>query len=148
VGEDNVLRLATHLEEDGSGIIIWDKFWATVSRLMSGASLASVLEVTVVPAPSGNAQDGSGGEEKRFVAEMERHDQSFDLYYYNGLREGKLIKFSVTKLSAEDAVGASVALTGGGGGGGSGGNALEEVCRTRFVSARFDWGGQAVPSID
>ncbi|GMI32413.1 hypothetical protein TeGR_g6871, partial [Tetraparma gracilis] len=33
VGEDNVLRLATHLEEDGSGIIIWDKFWATVSRL-------------------------------------------------------------------------------------------------------------------
>ena len=71
-------------------------------------------------------------------------------YYYNGLREGRLIKFAVTKLTAEDAVGASVALTGGGGGGGGagGGNALEEVCRTRFVSARFDWDGQSVPSID
>ena len=236
VKEENVLRFATHLEEDDSGIIIWDKFWKSVSRLMTGAGLESVLEdgsssALIVVGNGGNGQDAAAALEKNAAAapqaplEMEVggagspynlrathlrvrvnhpiktrrskpafktslskhayqntlpscshrlkssgpsvyaigvcvwshsrslrsqvHSDSFDLLYYNGLREGNMIKFNVTKLTAEDAVGASVALSsGGGGGGGHAGNALEEVCRTRFVSARFDWHGQNVPSID
>ena len=43
VGVEGVQRLAQFLEEDGSGIIIWDGFWKTISRLMTGATLNAVL---------------------------------------------------------------------------------------------------------
>ena len=81
---------------------------------------------------------------------LQKFADSFTLYHFNGLREGTMTAFGVTRLSAEDAVGASVAMnTGGGGGmGGGGDRGLEEVARTRWPSAKFDWGGETPPSID
>jgi len=47
-GPHNVPTLAASLEINGAGIIIWDDFWRTVSRLMTGASLATILGQAVV----------------------------------------------------------------------------------------------------
>ena len=57
--------------------------------------------------------------------------------------------FGVQRLSAEDAVGASVAMnTVGSGGGGGMDRGLEEVARTRWPSAKFEWFEKSPPSID
>ena len=43
---DKLDILAAHLEMAGSGIIIWASFWKNVSRLLTGASLESVLQTS------------------------------------------------------------------------------------------------------
>ena len=43
---DKLDTLAAHLEMAGSGIIIWASFWKNVSRLLTGASLESVLQTS------------------------------------------------------------------------------------------------------
>jgi len=77
--------------------------------------------------------------------EFERFGDTFPLHHYNGLRGGILTSFKITKLSAEEAVGMSVAL-----GNSTAGEAasttnrnngdLEDVVRTRWPSCVFDWG--------
>jgi len=77
--------------------------------------------------------------------EFEQHGLSFPLYHYNGLYGGKLTPFRLTRLSAEEAVGASIALTRSGGG--SGGD-FEDVLRTKWPSSLINWLGGRSPSID
>ena len=81
--------------------------------------------------------------------EFERFGETFTLHHYNGLRGGILTTFQITKLSAEDVVGASVALSQSSsqGAGGSqeyskqnrGSGDLEDVVRTRWPSCVFKW---------
>jgi hypothetical protein len=78
---------------------------------------------------------------------FEKHDgQTFPLYHYNGLRGGCLTPFRVTRLSAEEAVGASIALSSKGGGD-SGGD-LQDVIRTKWPSCMFNWLDNQAPYID
>lgn len=70
---------------------------------------------------------------------------SFPLYHYNGLRGGTLTPFRVTRMTAEEAVGASIALgTSSLGGGGD----LEDVVRTKWPSCMVNWLGKSPPYID
>ncbi len=78
--------------------------------------------------------------------DFERHGHTFPLYHYNGLRGGCLTPFRVTRLSAEEAVGASITLSSTGAGG-SGGD-LQDVVRTKFPSCMFNWLGKQAPYID
>jgi len=95
--------------------------------------------------------------------DFEKFGESFRLWHYNGLRGGKLTSFQVTRLSAQEAVGASVALStndaahsllslaghsGAGGGGSGNGGDLEDIVRTKYPSCTFDWGGKPPPFID
>ena len=108
--------------------------------------------------------------------EFEKFGDTLRLYHYNGLRGGTLTPFRVTRLSPEEAVGASIALsksgTGGGGrgddvgeenisnrgagsarnrgggGNGGGGGDLEDVVRTKYPSCSFNWRGVRPPYID
>ena len=78
--------------------------------------------------------------------DFEKHGHTFPLYHYNGLRGGCLTPFRVTRLSAEEAVGASIALSSEGGGD-SGGD-LQDVVRTKWPSCMFNWLGNQAPYID
>jgi hypothetical protein len=82
--------------------------------------------------------------------EFETFGNSFALYHYNGLRGGSLTPFRVTRLTAEEAVGASVPLTNSGGKGPAGvaSGDLEDVLRTKWPSCSIDWLGKTSPSID
>jgi Domain of unknown function (DUF4205) len=92
--------------------------------------------------------------------DFEKYGDSFKLYHYNGLRGGVLTSFELTRLSADEAVGSSIALrrsgTGSGGGGlgtgasstmnDGGGNIviniaqdLEDVVRTKWPSCVLQW---------
>lgn len=84
-------------------------------------------------------------------------DEKFDLYYYNGLgsssategaRRPQLSKCRVTIPRKLDLVGKSVAIFETGTSGGYGSPPLEEIIKTKWPSARIDWLGQPVPSID
>ena len=78
---------------------------------------------------------------------FEKHDgQTFPLYHYNGLRGGCLTPFRVTRLSAEEAVGASIALSSKVQSD-SGGD-LQDVIRTKWPSCMFNWLGKQAPYID
>lgn len=86
---------------------------------------------------------------------METFGQTFQLYHYNGLRGGFMKPFRVTRLTADEAIGASVSLgtssnsTGGGGGlamPSEGG--LEDVLRTKWPSCKINWLNTGPPSID
>lgn len=78
--------------------------------------------------------------------DFEKHGHTFPLYHYNGLRGGCLTPFRVTRLSAEEAVGASIALSSKGAGD-SGGD-LQDVVRTKWPSCMFNWLGNQAPYID
>jgi hypothetical protein len=77
---------------------------------------------------------------------FEEYGDSFSLYHYNGLRGGTLTAFRITRLSPEEAVGASIALNKGSASDGSGD--LEDVVRTKWPSCMVDWGGKKPPFID
>lgn len=81
---------------------------------------------------------------------FEQFGDSFLLHHYNGLRGGVLTQFRITRLSAEEAVGSSIALTRGGGSshGGSGSQDLEDVVRTKWPSCTVNWLGKQPPYID
>lgn len=87
----------------------------------------------------------------RAQSRAEEYGQTFLLYHYNGLRGGIFKSFEVTRLSANEAIGASVSLgdssqtsyaTDGFRGG------LEDVLRTKWPSCKIDWMGSPPPSID
>lgn len=77
--------------------------------------------------------------------DFETFGDSFPLYHYNGLRGGTLTPFRVTRLSAEEAVGSSIAL--GGQAAGAGGD-LEDVIRTKWPSSLMNWLEKSPPYID
>ncbi|CAJ1945895.1 unnamed protein product [Cylindrotheca closterium] len=80
----------------------------------------------------------------------EEYGKTFQMYHYNGLRGGNLRCFRVTRLSADEAIGASVSLASGQSSipmmvdSGS----LEDVLRCKWPSCKIDWMGNAQPSID
>jgi len=117
------------------------------------SSVATAADDSVRHAAAGAAgpvADGRDGKVVTRSTDFEKHGDSFPLYHYNGLREGTLTPFRLTRLSPAEAVGASVALTakGGAGHGGSVGGDLEDVVRTKWPSSMLDWHGKAPPSID
>jgi hypothetical protein len=83
---------------------------------------------------------------------FEQYGDTFSLYHYNGLRGGILTPFRVTRLTAEEAVGASIALNRGTGvassHGSNGTQDLEDVLRTKWPSCAINWLGQTPPCID
>jgi len=113
---------------------------------------------------SQTARSASGGSAKQpHKLNFEKLGDSFPLYHYNGLRGGALTSFRVTRLTPEEAVGASIALSSNSGGGGHGGSShgglagvsrsssggdLEDVVRTKWPSCVFNWGGKNPPFID
>ena len=81
--------------------------------------------------------------------ELEMHGQSFSLCHYNGLHNGTLTHFKLTRLSPIEAVGASISLSSKGGNGHrTGGYDLEDVVRTKWPSCQLNWFGKKPPSID
>jgi hypothetical protein len=89
--------------------------------------------------------------DNQHTLDFEKYGDSFELYHYNGLRGGVLTPFRVTRLSAEEAVGASIALNRGNqasshGSGGS--DSLEDVVRTKWPSCMVNWLGKSPPYID
>lgn len=77
--------------------------------------------------------------------EFEKFGDTFSLYHYNGLRGGTLTEFRVTRLSPEEAVGASIALNRSSN---AGGGDLEDVVRTKWPSCMINWLGKSSPYID
>ncbi|GMG14733.1 unnamed protein product [Phytophthora fragariaefolia] len=82
---------------------------------------------------------------------------SFDWFYYNGLginrdrsngRRPQLAKCCVTLECATDFIGKSVPIENPGVSGGHGSPPLEEIMKTKWPSARIDWFGCPIPSID
>lgn len=118
-----------------------------VSIASADINAMCTAEVTIVKT---DAVDRS----KQQKFDFEKHGTSFPLYHYNGLRGGCLTHFRVTRLSPEEAVGASIALSSRGGSGaqqsagGSGGGDLEDVVRTKWPSCMFNWFGNYPPYID
>lgn len=80
--------------------------------------------------------------------EFEKYGDSFQLFHYNGLRGGTLTPLRVTRLTAEEAVGASIALSRGNNAHLSGSGDLESVVRTKWPSSMINWLGKSPPYID
>ncbi|KAL9182959.1 hypothetical protein ACHAXT_004238 [Thalassiosira profunda] len=117
---------------------------------------------------------GSQPQSNRQQLDFEKHGDSFPLYHYNvsasealplrlpfllyalnpfvaivkGLYGGTLTPFRLTRLSATEAVGASIALSKSASGHGGGGGDLEDVVRTKWPSSMINWLGKQAPSID
>jgi hypothetical protein len=159
----------------------WDAEVSAANSIVAGASMNSNDSNTAVRAtsPGGlSLSDGSDqsdtfarlpptppppayakGEDSKPAAkkphDFETFGDSFSLYHYNGLRGGVLTHFRVTRLTAEEAVGASVALnrthTSASGhlvASDTRDADLEDVVRTRWPSCTFDWHGNVPPQID
>ncbi|KAG7388472.1 hypothetical protein PHYPSEUDO_012533 [Phytophthora pseudosyringae] len=82
---------------------------------------------------------------------------SFDWFYYNGLgssggsntgRRPQLTKCRVTLEKSTEFIGKSVPIEDSGASGGHGSPPIEEIMKTKWPSARIDWLGSPVPSID
>ena len=236
-GKTSVNTLGAKLDSTASGIILWDDFWKSCSRLMTGASLQNILldENDInkgnklcspgnvgalnsdeklarelqnkfnneVSQSSATRYTGKSDEElaRELQAQFDGHSSlpplepwtstvnidntstaavddecvtldsssiavsqvqktnfnqvsmgdTFSLHYYNGLRGGTFQKFDVTRLTSEEAVGASIALKstyGSGVGHSSSNTALEDVVRTRWPCCTFNWHGNTPPAID
>jgi hypothetical protein len=186
------------MEVHGAGIILWEDLWKRVSRLMTGATLESVLEwtdpppsstpqpimaavaapaavhkqesnvstlsdeelarklqaewngevVEQVPAPAPAASNTNNNSSN---GQRETFGHTFQMYHYNGLRGGALKPFRVTRLSADEAIGASVSLGASSHSSaqtsGSSGD-LEDVIRTKWASCKVHWLGGPPPSIN
>jgi hypothetical protein len=93
---------------------------------------------------------GGGPSASNNAPDFEKFGDTFSLYHYNGLRGGTLTPFRVTRLTAEEAVGASIALgaSSGGAGGAAAGGDLEDVVRTKWPSCMMNWLGKSPPYID
>jgi len=203
VSDHEAQTLAAFMDRYGAGIILWEDLWKRTSRLLTGASIESILdgtdetnniakknsntmtsessntnniplsdeelarklqaewndEIEVLPGPSlvntfdsgptGSATSAVGANHSSTPTETFGH--TFPLYHYNGLRGGNLKAFRVTRLSADEAIGASISLgvssqashsIGGFGGG------LDAVLGTKWPSCKVDWLNGLPPSID
>jgi len=119
------------------------------------STAASKVNPDESPGPTPMFEDQTTNEIQPY--DFEQFGESFQLHHYNGLRGGLLTSFRVTRLSSQEAVGASVALSTNAQGAsaalstgqaGSGGGDLEDVVRTKYPSCTFNWGGRSPPSID
>jgi hypothetical protein len=166
--KESVETLAASLEMSGAGIILWNDFWKKVSRLKTGASIGSVLQDDEEFARQLQAQfesedngtqslplttitdDRSTPTNNNRLNFETYSDHSFRLYHYNGMRGGELTSVKVTRMNAEEAVGANATLVDSSAGF-SGNNGvsddLESVIRTKYPSCMFDWGGRQPPSL-
>jgi hypothetical protein len=114
------------------------------------------FDVAAPPTPPRSyrsSQDAKPAAKDKRQLEFEKYGDSFPLYHYNGLRGGLLTPLRVTRLSAEEAVGASIALNRGGVNGAndnhkSGGDNLEDLLRTKWPSCMINWLGQSPPYIN
>jgi Domain of unknown function (DUF4205) len=195
IPEHGVHTLAASMEAFGAGIILWEDLWKRTSRLMTGATLESVLqgseemggtcnvskdlmhssaetiEASLALADEDLARrlhaewngevvdfsDRAVMKVERVTAggsgrpQTEQYGQTFQLHHYNGLRGGIFKSFGITRLSADEAIGASASLGVSSQAfyavGGSGGD-LEHVLRTKWPSCKIDWLGSPPPSID
>jgi len=167
--KESVETLAASLEMSGAGIILWNDFWKKVSRLKTGALLDSVLQDDEEYArqlqaqfeAEGNANVPSNPQALTSTAIVPHSqnglnfetysDHSFQLVHYNGMRGGELVSVTVTRMNAEEAVGADATLVdssaGLTGNSGIGCDDLESVIRTKFPSCMFDWKGKQPPSL-
>ncbi len=197
IKDHEVQTLAAFLDRYGAGIILWEDLWKRTSRLLTGASLESILDGTdetssssnnnnnattasaAAPATSNNNAMAMSDEELARKLQAEWNDEvevlpgpslvntfesgtaqssnnptetfghTFQLYHYNGLRGGNFKAFSVTRLSADEAIGASISLGAGeASAGGFGGGELDAVLRTKWPSCKIDWQQGSPPSID
>jgi ubiquitin carboxyl-terminal hydrolase MINDY-3/4 len=145
-----------------------DQFNAENSGAISSAS--SDVAVTSSPIPFDNEPTLTGlnfineEEDMKPAAKLspmpsssnmsfEQFGDSFLLQHYNGLRGGVLTQFRITRLTADEAVGSSIALTRMGGSSHSGGSTggsqdLEDVVRTKWPSCTVNWLGKQPPCID
>ena len=195
ISEQGVQTLAALIEVNGAGIILWEDLWKRTSRLLTGASLESILDadeetnnnksttpnkaVSDIPASEAGTNVVQLTDEelaRKLQAEwngevvdlmetsaittpttvptttLEKFGPTFQLYHYNGLRGGNFRAFRVTRLSADEAIGASISLgvsnqsshnTGGFGG------ELDAVLRTKWPSCKINWiGDNSPPSIN
>jgi len=196
IKDHEVQTLAAFLDRYGAGIILWEDLWKRTSRLLTGASLESILDGTdeastnntsnVASAPEATNNVAMSDEELARKLQAEWNDEveilpasslvnvfdekttqtttssnsssnptetfghTFRLYHYNGLRGGNFKAFSVTRLSADEAIGASISLGGdaSAGAGFGGGGELDAVLRTKWPSCKIDWLHGLPPSID
>eukprot|EP00537_Pseudo-nitzschia_pungens_P009280 CAMPEP_0172380298 /NCGR_PEP_ID=MMETSP1060-20121228/70370_1 /TAXON_ID=37318 /ORGANISM="Pseudo-nitzschia pungens, Strain cf. cingulata" /LENGTH=1027 /DNA_ID=CAMNT_0013108051 /DNA_START=42 /DNA_END=3125 /DNA_ORIENTATION=- len=207
---DEVQMLAAFMDRYGAGIILWEDLWKRASRLLTGASIESILDgtdetnnengrsnnIVSLPGSTNEARAGatsnndtpmsdeelarklqaewnafetdkSAGTSQATVdsdstlvtsnsanprtAPAEKYGHTFQLYHYNGLRGGNFKAFRVTRLSADEAIGASISLgstsqathTIGGFGG-----ELDSVLRTKWPGCKINWISGSAPSID
>ena len=192
IKDHEVQTLAAFLDRYGAGIILWEDLWKRTSRLLTGASLESILDGTdeasnnntsnTASAPEATNNAAMSDEELARKLQAEWNDEveilpaaslvnvfdekttqttssssnptetfghTFQLYHYNGLRGGNFKAFSVTRLSADEAIGASISLGGEASAGGfGGGGELDAVLRTKWPSCKIDWLHGSPPSID
>lgn len=192
LGDHGVQTLGATMEVAGAGILLWEDVWKRVSRLLTGASLETVLNVdddaheshpgpstgssaALVPAADKPLSDEEYA--RQLQAEWNGHEvatirsnppttpssptkgqgkefgTTFQLYHYNGLRGGNMKPFRVTRLSSEEAIGASVSLGathshGSGASSDAADGGLEVVLRTKWPSCKIDWLNGSPPSID
>lgn len=203
--------LAFYMDRYGAGIILWDDLWKITSRVLTGASIESILVesildeanktnnnnkiITNIAILSGNSNQAAvgaatdpplsdeelarklqaewNGIESMSLAEpsanvdsismsstaclgnprtasTEKFGHTFQLYHYNGLRGGNFKAFRVTRLSADEAIGASVSLGNHNQAshvGGSGGE-LDSVLRTKWPGCKINWISGSAPSIN
>lgn len=203
VSDHEVQTLAAFMDRYGAGIILWEDLWKRTSRLLTGASLESILdgtdEANSIASNNSNAATSGGSnindaqlsdEELARKLQAEWNDESeilsgpslanafesgstgsatsslgtnqntvpaqtfgqtFQLYHYNGLRGGNFKAFRVTRLSADEAIGASISLGGSNQASHSAsgfGGELDAVLRTKWPSCKIDWLNGSPPSID
>ena len=120
------------------------------STSSSSPPSTTTASATSLSAISENPPSVPSIQQTRHNIEFEKFGETFTLHHYNGLRGGILTSFKVTKLSAEDAVGASVALSQSSSNNAGGpqeysqrnrsSGDLEDVVRTRWPSCVFNWG--------
>jgi hypothetical protein len=204
ISDHEVQTLAAFMDRYGAGIVLWEDLWKRTSRLLTGASLESILNGTDEPdvitsnksnaaaaMPEGsNTNNGAPLSDEELarklqaewndedevmlgpslvnvfdsvsaassittnqgtVAPTETFGHTFQLYHYNGLRGGNFKAFRVTRLSADEAIGASISLGGSNQAshdvGGFGGE-LDAVLRTKWPSCKIDWLNGSPPSIN
>jgi len=74
VDDHSIPTLAAHLETAGAGIILWDDYWRTLSRLMTGTTLQSILDGTATRPADQAAQSDAGGRATVHTPARERSD--------------------------------------------------------------------------
>lgn len=172
--ESSIQALSAAMEVHGTGIILWEDLWKKTSRLLTGASVEAVLSSDDhLPSQSTSQPEVLSDEElaRRLQAEWngeevvapeptplatpmpvqskETYGDEFQLYHYNGLRGGTMRPFRVTRLSADEAIGASVALGSTQHSSVRYGGDLEDVLRCKWPSCKINWlGERSPPSID
>ena len=116
----------------------------------SASNLSSISSATANNSSNPGDEGGNSSAGNLKPMEHEKFGRTFQLYHYNGLRGGNFKAFRVTRLSPEEAVGASISLMGNQASSAAhnGNGDLEDVVRTKWPSSMINWLGSPPPSID